>query len=326
MHADAQGEFEIIARYFSRHSPRRDVLLGVGDDAAVLQVPADRRLVAAMDTVVEGVHFPVGTAARHIGHRALAVNLSDLAAMGAEPAWALLSLSLPRSDPHWLQGFADGFYDLAQLHNVALVGGDTVRGPLVVTVQVLGLVETDHVLKRSGARAGDVLYVSGIPGEAAAGLAVIQRHLDGGVAGEWLRQRFERPEPRIALGRALRQLASSAMDVSDGLLADLGKLCQASSCAAVLHLDRLPASPAMQALFGGGASERFALAGGDDYELLFTLAPDRAGDLKWLADCGVQCTRIGEMVQALPGVSPVRCVRAGMPVDVDAPGYDHFVG
>lgn len=321
------GEFEIISRYFAGHSARGDVVLGVGDDAALLQVPADRRLVAAMDTIVEGVHFPAGTAARFIGHRALAVNLSDLAAMGAEPAWALLSLSLPESDPDWLQAFSSGFHDLARRYNVALVGGDTVKGPLVITVQVMGFIEADHALTRGGARPGDFIYVSGIPGEAAAGLAVIQRQLQGGKAGEILQHRFNSPEPRVALGRALRTLASAAMDVSDGLLGDLGKLCDASGCAAQLELDRLPASPSMPALFDAAAVERFALSGGDDYELLFTVPAERASEFEAL--CGnlePACTRIGRMTQRDAGQPVVQCLRGGRPVTVETSGYDHFAG
>lgn len=321
------GEFEIISRYFARSSARSDVVLGIGDDAALLQVPANRRLVAAMDTIVEGVHFPVGTAARCIGHRALAVNLSDLAAMGAEPAWALLSLSLPASRPDWLDAFASGFHDLARRYDVALVGGDTVKGPLVVTVQVLGFIEADHALTRSGARPGDLLYVSGVPGEAAAGLAVVQQRLEGGEAGAFLQRRFDLPEPRVALGRALRTLASAAMDVSDGLLGDLGKLCAASSCAAQLELDRLPPSSSMPALFDAAAIERFVLAGGDDYELLFTVAPERVHEFEALCrHVEPVCTRIGRIVQRDSRQPMVQCLRDGREVAVARSGYDHFAG
>lgn len=187
------GEFDIIARYFARRSGRSDVLLGVGDDAAVLDTHAGRKLVVAMDTIVEGVHFLAESDAADIGYRALAVNLSDLAAMGAEPAWMTLSLSLPRANEQWLNGFATGLFELADEFNVALVGGDTVRGPLVITVQVAGWVESDAWLTRSGAKAGDLLFVSGIPGEAAAGLAVLQRRMLGGEAAAFLTHRFLRP-------------------------------------------------------------------------------------------------------------------------------------
>jgi len=319
------GEFEIIDRYFTRPVARGDVVLGIGDDAAVLEVPPGRRLVAAIDTIVEGVHFPAGTAPRFIGHRALAVNLSDLAAMGAEPAWALLSLSLPASDPDWLRQFSAGFHDLAGHYDVALVGGDTVHGPLVISVQVLGFIETDAALTRGGAKPGDLVYVSGIPGEAAAGLAVIQRGLDAGDAGEHLRARFNAPEPRVALGRALRTVASAAMDVSDGLLGDLLKLCAASGCGARLELDRLPLSAAMRSIFDAASAERFALTGGDDYELLFTVAPDRAAVAEEAARrLGIGCTRIGLMTGG-ETAPRVQCVRDGRDVFVDAGGYDHFL-
>src|SRR5688500_12685619 len=169
------GEFELIARYFARQPARSDVRLGIGDDAAILDVPANRKLVVAMDTIVAGVHFPVGFDAADIGYRALAVNLSDIAAMGALPSWFTLSLSMPSSDERWIERFAAGLFELADAYNVALVGGDTVKGPLVVTVQIGGWVESDRWLTRSGARPGDLIVVSGVPGEAAGGLAALQR-------------------------------------------------------------------------------------------------------------------------------------------------------
>lgn len=312
----ALGEFDIIRKYFERHSKRQDVLLGIGDDAAVLRTSADRRLVVAVDTIVEGVHFPVGTQAADIGYRALAVNLSDLAAMGAEPSWMTLSLSLPQSNERWLQDFAAGLFHLAERYDVALIGGDTVKGPLVVTVQIAGYVEADSWLTRSGARAGDHVCVSGVPGEAAAGLAVIERSLSG-AAAEYLRQRFLRPEPRIALGRQLRGVATAAMDISDGLLTDLDKLCAASHCGAVIDMAALPRSQPARTLFDESACVDFVLAGGDDYELLFTL-PAEAGERDW----PLRCTRIGRIV---PG-SGVQCMRDGQPVAVARRGYDHFAG
>src|SRR5690606_35852155 len=184
------------------------------------------------DTLVEGVHFLPGAAAADIGYRALAVNLSDIAAMGGEAAWMTLSLSLPVSDAAWLDGFASGLFELADQHDVALVGGDTVRGPLVITVQIAGWVDGDNWLRRDGAQPGDLVYVSGMPGEAAAGLELL-KHSRGGDS-QHLVQRFLRPTPRLALGNALRGVAHAAMDVSDGLLTDLRKLCAASGCGARL--------------------------------------------------------------------------------------------
>lgn len=309
------SEFDIIAKYFARHERRDDVLLGIGDDAAVLAVPANRRLVVAMDTIVAGVHFPQDTAANDIGYRALAVNLSDLAAMGAQPAWMTLSLSAPAADAAWLEGFSRGLFELADRHQVALVGGDTVKGPLVVTVQIAGTVEIDRWLTRAGARCGDLLFVSGTPGDAAAGLAVLQRNLPATSATRQLRQRFLRPEPRVSLGRTLRSIATAAMDVSDGLLTDLDKLTAASGCGARIDVDRLPLSQALLESFGRDAGIDYALAGGDDYELLFTVAPDRVRDLP----SDAHCTQIGVMTGR-----EVQCWRDGKLFAPLRRGYDHF--
>jgi thiamine-monophosphate kinase len=315
------GEFDIIARYFTRRLARRDVLLGVGDDAAVLDTPPDRKLVVAMDTIVEGVHFPRETRAEDIGYRVLAVNLSDIAAMGARPVWMTLSLSLPSADERWISGFASGLFELADRYNVALVGGDTVRGPLVATVQIAGWVETDRWLTRAGAKAGDLLFVSGTPGEAAAGLAVIQNRIEGGPSGAWLRRRFLRPEPRLELGRGLRTIVGAAMDVSDGLLTDIGKLCEASDCGAVIDIDALPASPPMRELFDDAACVDYQLGGGDDYELIFTASSDQARDLAQLREAHT-FTQIG-FITAERGV---RCQRHGQSFQTKHSGYDHFKG
>jgi len=314
------GEFDIIARYFARKSERGDVLLGIGDDAAVLDAQPGRKLVVAMDTIVDGVHFPVDTDAADIGYRALAVNLSDLAAMGAEPAWMTLSLSLPRANEQWLSGFASGLFELAKDYNVALVGGDTVRGPLVITVQIAGWVESDGWLTRSGAKPGDLLFVSGIPGEAAGGLAVVQRRIMGGEAASFLKHRFLRPRPRIELGRKLRNFATAAMDVSDGLLTDLKKLCAASGCGARLNVDALPESAAMRELFEADDCWQYALAGGDDYELLFTLPPERATALRTTLQLQQRVTQIG-VITADTGV---HCLLEGQPFRIKRGGYDHF--
>lgn len=311
------GEFDIIARYFARAGSRGDVLLGIGDDAAVLDPKLDRRLVLAMDTIVEGVHFLAGADAADIGYRALAVNLSDLAAMGAEPSWMSLSLSLPRADERWLEKFAAGLFALADRYSVELVGGDTVRGPLVVTVQVGGWVESDRWLERRGAREGDAICVSGTLGDAAAGLSVIR----SGRAGdryEHLRERFLRPQPRIALGRRLRTVASAAMDVSDGLLTDLTKLCAAGGCGARIEIERLPLSRALREGFETEEAEQLALAGGDDYELLFTVPAEQLGVIAGAAD--VPITQIGVITAG----SGVTCLRAGQPIAPPSTGYDHF--
>jgi thiamine-monophosphate kinase len=240
--------------------------------------------------------------------------------MGAEPAWMTLSLSLPEASEPWIAGFASGLLELAEQHDVALVGGDTVRGPLVVTVQLAGWVEADKWLTRSGARPGDLVMVSGIPGEAAAGLHVIQQHMPLTEATAQLQWRFLRPRPRIALGRQLRAVATAAMDVSDGLLVDLQKLCAASGCGARLVVDALPHSAAMRELFDADTALDYALAGGDDYELIFTLPPDRLPSLLAQRDPVVQLTNIGTITAG----SGVQCERHGAPFVPRRTGYDHF--
>ncbi|MCE3285875.1 MAG: hypothetical protein K0R70_2131 [Steroidobacteraceae bacterium] len=316
------GEFEVIARYFTRATPRRDVLLGVGDDAALLAPPPGQALVAATDTLVEGRHFLPGTPPLSVGHNALAVNLSDLAAMGADPAWALLALSLPDPDERWLEEFAGGLHALATRHGVALVGGDTVSGPLVVTVAVLGFVPADAALRRSGAKPGDAVYVSGTPGVAAAGLDLLRRGVMTFESRDPRVQRMLFAEPRLALGRALRGRASAAMDVSDGLLGDLDKLARASTVGAVLELERLPIAPMLADAYDRAQCERLVLHGGDDYELLFTMPADgaaaRAAEIAEQAGCAVH--RIGRIVAG----EGVRCLREGREEPVTGGGYDHF--
>lgn len=317
----ALGEFELIARYFSRTASRRDVLLGVGDDAALLRVPAGQVLAAATDTLVEGRHFLPDAPPGSVGHQALAVNLSDLAAMGAEPAWALLALSLPEADPDWLEGFAGGFHALADRTGLALVGGDTVRGPRVITVQVLGLVPATLALRRAGARPGDGVYVSGSLGDAAAGLTLLRSGQDCD-AQSLLVRRYQFPEPRLELGVGLRCVASAAMDISDGFLGDIGKLCDSSGVGAVVELERLPLSAALLDRFDAGHAERFALGGGDDYELLFTVPRSAEHGLATRPGVDVRITRVGEIVSG----RGVRLVRAGRAVDSGIAGYDHFAG
>lgn len=322
------GEFELIERFFTRaHSadaPASGVALGVGDDAALLRVPDGEDLVAAVDTIVEGRHFPTGSDPRSIGHRALAVNLSDIAAMGARPRWCLLALTLPAADPAWLEPFAAGLLALADRHGVALVGGDTTAGPLSISVQILGTVPRAQALLRSGARGGDLIAVSGSLGDAAAGLALLQRPASphAALAAESaLIRRFEYPTPRVEFGIAARGIASAAMDVSDGLAGDLAKLAGASGVAAYVDIERLPLSPGLQALFPGATGRELALAGGDDYELLVCVPPQRYQELANAATrSGVALTALGEM---RPGRG-VNWSMAGRAVDITAHGFDHF--
>ncbi len=318
------GEFELIDRFFrSCGAARADVRLGVGDDAALIECPADRELVAAIDTLVEGVHFPPGSPAASIGHRVLAVNLSDMAAMGAEPAWALLALTLPRAEESWLAEFSRGFGAVAREFGVALIGGDTTSGPLCATVQILGTVERGTALTRSGGSPGDVLFMSGTPGDAAGGLAIEQSRAaarDPAAARE-LRGRFLFPSPRVALGRRLRGYASACIDISDGLLGDAGKLAHAGGCGAVLDYDQLPLSPALASTFGDARARELALTGGDDYELLFSVPPERiAALLQDVPPAEWGYTRIG----ALRGEPGAVVARAGSVIEFSHCGFDHF--
>jgi thiamine-monophosphate kinase len=293
------GEIELIDRFFARlGAARPDVVLGVGDDAAVLRVPDGHELVAAVDTIVAGGHFLADARGDDVGWRSLAVNLSDLAAMGATPAWATLALTLPAADEDWLDDFARGFGALAEAHGVALVGGDTTRGPLTISVQALGHVPAGRALRRSGAKPGDLVYVTGWPGDAAAGLAIEQGRLGGqGANRSYLLERFRRPEPRVAFGQRLSGIASACIDVSDGLAFDAGRIAKASGCGLVLRATELPLSRALFAVAGESRAREFALGGGDDYELLFTVPPDRRTALAAQLGAGAPaCHCIGEVV------------------------------
>lgn len=317
------SEFDLIDRYFRNSGVKRtDVRLGIGDDAALLDSPAGCDLVAAIDTLVDGVHFPPGCPAASVGHRALAVNLSDMAAMGGRPSWALLALTLPRIDEDWLEEFAAGFSGLARAHDVALVGGDTTSGPLCVSVQILGHVPRGEALTRSGGRPGDLLFVSGTPGDAAGGLAIEQGRLIG-AAGvmSYLRNRFLYPTPRLALGKSLRGCASACIDVSDGLLGDAGKLAQASGCAVELLYDELPVSEELVRAVGDTRARELALTGGDDYELCFTVDPANAGKLqKELPPDRWGYRRIGQ----LRAGSGATVLKDGNVMEFSHSGYDHF--
>ncbi len=330
----AVSELELIRRCFERRPLRPDVALGVGDDAALLR-PGEGLLAAAADALTEGVHFPPGTAPEAVGHKALAVNLSDLAAMGAEPAWALLALGLPGPELAWTEGFARGFLALARSWSVELVGGDTTRSPVrTAAVTVLGRVPDGQVLRRDGARPGDLVCVTGTLGDAALALRLLR---EGAAPHPWLRARLERPVPRLAEGRALRGLAGACIDLSDGLVADLGRVLEASAgaagtpLAARIELSRLPASPAFrEAAEALGGARRWALqaAGGDDYELCFTLPAGR------LTEARRRLEPLGTPVTALGTVEATQAEEAGVhlldpeghPWRPPAPGYDAFSG
>lgn len=304
-------EFDLIRRFFDRAGSAAGVVVGIGDDGAVVEPSAGMQQVLVIDTLVEGIHFPEGFNPADIGYRVVAVNISDIAAMGARPRWMTLALSLPDAQPDWLEAFSEGLLAAAAEYEVILVGGDTTRAPQVVaTVQVCGEVETGTAILRSGAQPGDVVYVTGTVGDAAAGL-------QGLLQGQPVRQlvdRFARPAARVAAGRRLRQHASAMIDLSDGLLGDVGKLVAASNVGAEIDLEKLPLSDVLRENFSADEQLRFALTGGDDYELCFTAAGP-------VPDCGiVPVTAIG-IVTAKGGVV---CRQNGSQVSVSDPGYRHF--
>ncbi len=318
------GEFDLIARYFNR--PGRTAVLGVGDDCALLQPQAGMQLAVSSDMLVQGRHFLSTTPAADLGHKALAVNLSDLAACGAKPLAFTLALALPSIDEAWLAGFAKGLWALADAHGCELIGGDTTQGPLNICITVLGEVPPGDALLRQHAQLGDDIYVSGTVGDARLALEVFRGNLSLQTADfEAARARMDRPTPRVSLGLALRGVANAAIDISDGLLGDLGHILQRSHVGAVIETawvqDSAAISDAMQTISFNKRLD-FALAGGDDYELLFTAAPDQADEVLAAAEqCGVSVTCIGR-------ITPVAGLQVldlqGLPLSRRFAGFDHF--
>jgi len=316
----ALGEFELIERYFTR--PVRRAVLGVGDDGALLASVPDTQWCVSSDMLVEGRHFLATVPPQRLGHKALAVNLSDLAACGAEPLAFTLALALPRADETFLQGFAEGMWALADRHGIELVGGDTTAGPLNICITAIGQLPAGQALLRSGARAGDELWVSGTLGDARAALECFRGTLAVDAAAfERLRCAMELPEPRMALGKRLRGIAHSAIDVSDGLLGDLAHILRRSGVGARLDADALPRSAVLAGLAPALQLECL-LHGGDDYELLFSAAPAQHESVLAAArEAGVPVTRIGH-IEA--GTALHVMDRAGRPLDFKPGGFDHF--
>jgi thiamine-monophosphate kinase len=321
------AEFDLIEILRNRCAQSRDdVRLGIGDDAALVCVESGNELVICTDSLVAGVHFPHDTAASDIGWKSLAVNLSDLAAMGATPAWATLALTLPAADSRFVSDFAGGFVELAAQHNVALIGGDTTRGPLSITVTAHGLVPAGKALRRDGARVGDVVFVTGTLGDAAAGLRCLKETAtrSGGhpVHDKDLIARLNRPQPRIAAGLVLRELASACIDISDGLLADLGHVAARSGVGFEIGESGLPASAALFGRFDADTCVDFQMAGGDDYELAFTISESDV-EIMLAAMAKVDCrvSRIGRVI-AEAGVHVLdRDGKRKMTVEK---GWEHF--
>lgn len=314
-------EFDIIRRYFERSHNHSSVIVGIGDDGAEIRPDPVRNLVTVIDTLVENVHFPADLSAEDVGFRAVAVNLSDIAAMGARPRWMTLALTLGAVDTAWLEAFAEGLFEAADEFDVALVGGDTTSGSeTVVTVQLTGDVGAGQAITRAGAKAGDGIYVTGTLGDAAAGLLSLRNKSTGDSNVNFLRHRFSRPNARVKFGQHLSKIASSAIDVSDGLYADLHKLLSASDLGGSIDIGNVPLSDAMRATMEPDKQSELALAGGDDYELCFTSAAAPSEIEKMGENNDVPVTRIGTV---RPGAG-LDCSRDGLPVEFMDKGYRHF--
>lgn len=314
-------EFDIIKKYFQQQRLHdKHVVLGIGDDAALVNVPSNNLLAVAIDTLVKGVHFLPETAASDIGYKALAVNLSDLAAMGASPMWLTLALTLPEINEPWLEAFAQGLFQLANHYQLSLIGGDTTQGPLTITIQVHGLVPPQQALCRHQAQVGDKIYASGTLGDAGLGLLVAfnKKHLPQ-VEKEFVLQRLNRPTPRVELGIALRNIATSAIDISDGLVADLNHILTASCVGADLVVKDIPLSPTLRQHLPLAEAQHLALTAGDDYELCFTVSPDKEQILKdQLSPLNIPYACIGE-ITATQQLNII-----GLSGELSALGFQHF--
>ena len=313
------GEFEIIQRYFRRDTNKtQSIVHGVGDDCAIVKIPKDKQLVMSIDTLVSGVHFLDDAEPKLIGARALSIALSDLAAMGAEPLCFTLALTLPQADEYWLKNFSEGLWDIAEAYDCPLVGGDTTRGPLTISIQVHGLITTGKQLLRSGACVGDAIYVTGYLGDGAAALATIKNTLSvSDSSAKYFHSHYYSPSARIAEGRELIGIANAAIDISDGLLADLQHICTASHVGAQIDINALPLSPAMKDDVPEAFWHNWAATGGDDYQLCFTVPPNlekQLGNLKHV-------TKIGKVISE---GQRVVCKKDGQVIEMKDLGYQHF--
>jgi thiamine-monophosphate kinase len=291
-------EFEIIKHYFAAQTTHRsDVVIGIGDDAAIVKPPAGQELAITTDTLVSGIHFPEATLPYDIGYKSLAVNLSDLAAMGATPAFITIALTMPQEDDAWIQSFCNGFFTLANRHSVQLIGGDLTHGPLSVTIQALGFIPQGKALLRSQAKPGDLIYVTGTLGDAGLALKFLQQHLPLNTAYQReVLEKLHRPEPRVATGEHLRGIASAAIDISDGLAADLSHILEESKTGAMIHVEYLPLSEALTHTLTADEAIALALTAGDDYELCFTVPKEKKSELeKQLSALACRYTCIGEI-------------------------------
>jgi len=316
-------EFDLIKYYFSQQTvKRKDVILGIGDDCALVAPPENQHLAVTTDTLVAGVHFPLNTSPRAIGHKAVAVNLSDLAAMGAEPTWISLALTLPNVDEQWLAEFSIGVFELCEFYNVQLIGGDTTQGPLSITITAQGLTPKNKSMTRANAKAGEWLYVTGELGDAALALQHILGHIElpDNIKDQAFKK-FNFPKPRVLAGQAIRGYAKSAIDISDGLISDLAHICEASKVGAKLNLEDIPISTAMLETLGREKAIELALTGGDDYELLFSVSEDKkVGMATALSNLGIETYCIGQ----LNGTEKITTTLDGEPFKLKVKGFEHF--
>lgn len=316
-------EFELIKQFFSKQVVnRKDVVKGIGDDCAVLSPIENQNIVVTTDTLVAGVHFPLNTSPKAIGHKAVAVNLSDIAAMGAKPSWISLAITLPEVDKAWLTAFSEGVFELCEFFNVELIGGDTTKGPLSITITAQGLTPKGSYLSRAGAKAGDWLYVTGDLGDAALALKQIKGEIElESEFAEKVQHKLDYPKPRVLAGQILREYASAAIDLSDGLISDLGHICQSSNVGATITLEALPISTIMQDSLLTDDAISLALAGGDDYELLFTISEDKKVGMETeMANAGTKVTCIGQMNAS----QTISTVLNNKPTPFHTAGFEHF--
>lgn len=317
-------EFDLIKNFFATQTEQRaDVVCGIGDDAAIVKIPQNHNLAVTTDTLVAGIHFPSSALPYDIGYKSLAVNLSDLSAMGATPAWVLLAITLPKADEDWIQSFCNGFFTLANRYHVALIGGDLTHGPLSITVQAMGFLPVPQMLLRCNGKPSDLIYVTGTLGDAGLALQFLKNQIQLDPAFQsYVMARLNHPEPRILIGEQLRDIANAAIDISDGLAADLGHILESSRVGALVYVDQLPLSHELQHSLDETKAIELALTGGDDYELCFTISSEKVPELeKKLSSLPCRYTCIGRITEQ-PGL--VLSYQNGRKYHGPIDGYKHF--
>ena len=316
------NEFEIIRRYFESKDLPVSVKLGVGDDGAIIHNDPGKNLVVATDTLVSGIHFPADSSPCDIGYRSVIVNVSDIAAMGGKPEWMTLALSLSETNPEWLKGFSKGLFLAADEYSLHLIGGDLTKAEQnIITIQMIGEVDTDAQLLRSNAQPGELLFVSGTLGDAAAGLEQFEKKAALNQYNQYLIERFFRPTARVDIGQAIMDYASSSIDISDGLIGDLKKIMSASDVGAILHIEDIPLSKEMLKIYEPKKSQTFALSGGDDYELLFTAPAENLSKIMDISkEIDQKITHIGNITEN----KNLECRKEGVIYEYQDEGYLHF--